>query len=337
MTRRILLLEDSDWGGVHTMCQTLQQGLLDNGETITAVQWRTHSWHALFKLAQTHDIILAAHNFGPTYAALLLKFFTGKPVISWVHGPLMAVLQQARSGWLKRWLLRLIYRHVNQFVCVSRTTQNSLLTFIGATHLSRTEVVLNAAPPLPLGAPLHVHAAHAQDDALPPILLAYIGRLSEEKRPAFLLDTLRALPAQCHLALIGDGPLRHHLAHLGMDLLQQGRLHFLGKHPFGQSLYKPWRMTLLSSRYEGFGMSALESMQCGVPCVALPIAAMRELLDRDAPYLLARGETPVALAETIMATLSLPQEQVQKDIERIAQRHNVSTFVEGWQKVLARC
>jgi glycosyltransferase involved in cell wall biosynthesis len=122
-----------------------------------------------------------------------------------------------------------------------------------------------------------------------------------------------------------------------MDLLQQGRLHFLGKHPSGASLYKPWQMTLLASRYEGCAMAALESLACGVPCVALPIPAMRELYALDAPYLLARGDTPIALAEAVMAVLSLPEQQVQQDMARIVARHNVQDFAHAWQEVLRTC
>ena len=128
--------------------------------------------------------------------------------------------------------------------------------------------------------------------------------------------------------------MHRQMIHDGMDLMVQGRLHFLGKHPSGESLYKHWQMTLLTSRYEGCPMTALESLACGVPCVALPIAAMRELYDRDAPYLLARGDAPVALAEAVMTVLSLPAQQVRDDMARIVARHSVEGFAGNWQEVL---
>ena len=84
-------------------------------------------------------------------------------------------------------------------------------------------------------------------------------------------------------------------------------------------------------------MTALESLACGVPCVSLPIPAMRELYDRDAPYLLARGDTPVALAEAVMTVQSLPAQQVRDDMARIVTRHSVEGFVENWQEALRTC
>ena len=84
-------------------------------------------------------------------------------------------------------------------------------------------------------------------------------------------------------------------------------------------------------------MTALESLASGVPCVAFPIPAMRELYDLDAPYLLARGDAPVSLAEAVMTVLSLPKQQVRDDMARIVARHHVDHFVSKWQEVLHSC
>ena len=334
--RRILLLEEPGWGGVHTMTRTLADALTAQGWQVTALPWQQTQWATLVDAAKRHDVLVAAHNFGPTYCGAALKAITGKPLVSWVHGPLLDVLHEARASVLKRLWLRLLYKQVSQFVCVSRTTQDSLLGFITLGKQQRCTVVPNAIAAMPEGQPIHVHAGHG-GDGVAPLLLGYVGRLSAEKRPHLLLDTLRFLPDEAQLGIVGEGPLHRQVVHGGMDLLAQGRLHFLGKHPNGESLYKPWQMTLLTSRYEGCPMTALESLACGVPCVTLPIPAMRELYDRDAPYLLARGDAPVALAEAVMTLRNLPPQQVRDDMARIVARHHVDGFVGSWQEVLRTC
>jgi glycosyltransferase involved in cell wall biosynthesis len=290
----------------------------------------------LVSAAKEHDIIVATHNFGPTYCGAALKAITGKPLVSWVHGPLLDVLHEARTSLLKKLWLKLLYKQVSHFVCVSRTTQDSLLSFIKLSARQTATMVPNGLAPMPEGQAIHVHAGHG-GEGLPPLLLGYVGRLSAEKRPHLLLDTLRHLPEEAQLGIVGEGPLHRKMVHDGMDLMYQGRVHFLGKHPSGTSLYKPWQMTLLTSRYEGCPMTALESLACGVPCVSLPIPAMRELYDLDAPYLLARGDAPVSLAEAVMTVLSLPEEQVRADMARIVARHHIDGFVSNWQEVLRTC
>ena len=336
MMRRILLLEEPGWGGVHTMTRTLADALTAQGWQVTALPWQQTHWATLVDVAKRHDVLVAAHNFGPTYCGAALKAITGKPLVSWVHGPLLDVLHEARASVLKKLWLRLLYKQVSQFVCVSRTTQDSLMGFITLGKQQRCTVVPNAIAAMPEGQPIHVHAGHG-GDGVAPLLLGYVGRLSAEKRPHLLLDTLRFLPDEAQLGIVGEGPLHRQVVHGGMDLLAQGRLHFLGKHPSGESLYKPWQMTLLTSRYEGCPMTALESLACGVPCVTLPIPAMRELYDRDAPYLLARGDAPVALAEAVMTLRNLPPQQVRDDMARIVARHHVDGFVGSWQEVLRTC
>lgn len=331
----VLLLEESDWGGVHTMTRTLQEALNHSNWQITALPWRQTPFTQLVRAAQQHDVIVGTHNFGPTYCGAALKALTGKPLVSWVHGPLQEVLHAAHASLVKKKWLRLLYRQVNHFVCVSRTTHNSLMGFMGDLHKRQLcTVVPNGLQPLPEGQPLHVHAGHGGEAGLPPLLLGYVGRLSPEKQPRWVIDALRFLPDHAQLGIVGEGPLHRQLVHEGIDLLHQGRLHFLGKHPVGKSLYTPWQVTLMASRYEGCPMTALESLACGVPCVALPIPAMRELYDLDAPYLLARGDTPVALAEAVMTVLSLPPEQVQDDMARVVARHGMEQFSVAWVNVL---
>jgi glycosyltransferase involved in cell wall biosynthesis len=334
--RRILLLEEPSWGGVHTMTRTLSEALLAQGWQVTTLPWRQTQWPTLVSAAKTHDVIVATHNFGPTYCGAALKAITGKPLVSWVHGPVLDVLHQAGASAIKKLWLKLLYQQVTHFVCVSRTTQDALMGLIQLGRHQLCTVVPNGIAPMPPGPTIHVHAGHG-GEGVPPLLLGYVGRLSAEKRPHLLLDTLRHLPEEAQLGIVGEGPLHRKMVHDGMDLMYQGRVHFLGKHPSGQSLYTPWQMTLLTSRYEGCPMTALESLACGVPCVSLPIPAMRELYDLDAPYLLARGDAPVALAEAVMTVLSLPTQQVREDMARIVARHHIDGFVQRWQEVLRAC
>ena len=85
-TRRVLLLEEPTWGGVHTMTRTLADALTAQGWQVTALPWQQTQWPALVSAAKQHDVIVATHNFGPTYCGAALKAITGKPLVSWVHG-----------------------------------------------------------------------------------------------------------------------------------------------------------------------------------------------------------------------------------------------------------
>jgi glycosyltransferase involved in cell wall biosynthesis len=277
-------------------------------------------------------VILASHNFKPAYVAWALGLLLRKPVVVWVHGPLFEVLEQAHASPFKRAWLRWLYHRLPRFVFVSRASQESFERFmhqpLGAHQ--HGDVIPNAVVPMALPA----NSLWAADAATVNPQLAYIGRLSQEKRPLILLDMLRLLPAQFRLTLVGDGPLRDELRQSGADLLASGRLTLAGPQAHGPGLYAPWHMTLLASRYEGCPMTLLESFTMGVPCVGLPIAALQEVVGVDAPYLLARDVTAQALVDAVQTVWAMPRQQVQADMARVLSRYQVRDFVQSWQTVL---
>ena len=349
---RVLLLQDpatsNNWGGVQTMTQTLQLALQEQGFEVTALPWQQTKFVKLLYEARHSDVLVASHNFGPTYCGVALKTLARKPLVSWVHGPLLEVLQMSKASFWKRRWLKHVYGYVDRFVCVSQTTENSLLGFLSGSRAQtkdnslrgnssttssgktpRTLVIPNGLTPLTGNTDSFVFDVSTTSSTN--LSIGYIGRLSQEKRPHLLLETLRALPDDAHLSFVGDGVLRPELEDAGKDLMANGRLKFLGRQVSSRSLYTPYQVTLLTSKYEGCPMTALESLACGVPCVALPIPAMRELFALDTPYLLAHDETPQALAIAVLNLMRMPKEQVQKDIARITSKHSPPKFGLSWR------
>jgi glycosyltransferase involved in cell wall biosynthesis len=333
VTPRILLLqEDQATGGVSTITSTLCQALSQQGWSITELALNRAGWRERLTAAGQCDVVLASHNFAPAYMAWALGRLAHKPVVVWVHGPLQEVLAQARTSAIKRAWLRWLYRRVPQFVFVSQASRDSFERFMQSPLSARQHgvVIPNAVAqtgPLPSLAKSDAASGSA-------VQLAFIGRLSQEKQPDLLLDMLRLLPPQFRLTLVGDGPLRQALQQLGADLLACGRLTLTGQQAPGLALYAPWQLTLLASRYEGCPMTLLESFAAGVACVGLPIAALREVLGSDAPYLLARDHSAQALADAVQTVRAMPRQKVQADMARVLLRHRTSDFAQRWQTVL---
>ena len=135
---RVLLLQDpvtiNNWGGVQTMTQTLQLALQEQGFEVTALPWQQTKFAKLLYEARHSDVLVTSHNFGPTYCGVALKTLTHKPLVSWVHGPLLEVLQMSKASWWKRWWLRHVYGYVDRFVCVSQNTEDSLIGFLSGSR-----------------------------------------------------------------------------------------------------------------------------------------------------------------------------------------------------------
>jgi glycosyltransferase involved in cell wall biosynthesis len=144
------------------------------------------------------------------------------------------------------------------------------------------------------------------------------------------------LPVAYQLHVVGDGELMGAMRSAGQDLLAQGRLHLHGQQTVSAQTYRAWRATVLCSRYEGYPMTALESLACGVPCVSTPIPAMQEMLGTQAPLWLAHDDSPAALAEAVQRCLAQAPTDRQAAIDRLQGQHRLATFVQAWDELLTQ-
>lgn len=166
------------------------------------------------------------------------------------------------------------------------------------------------------------------------IRLGFVGRLSAEKQPLYLLEVIRSLPQAYQLDVIGDGPLMPDMRLKGSDLITAGRMRLLGPLPATATHYRSWQATLLCSAYEGYPMTALESLACETPCIATPISALEEMLGQHAPYMLAKDNSPGALAQAVITTLATAPAQRQLDMCAIIQAHTPEKFAQSWSHLL---
>jgi GalNAc-alpha-(1->4)-GalNAc-alpha-(1->3)-diNAcBac-PP-undecaprenol alpha-1,4-N-acetyl-D-galactosaminyltransferase len=98
-----------------------------------------------------------------------------------------------------------------------------------------------------------------------------MGRLTHSKRFDLLLHAFALVSSKqpdCHLVIIGDGPMRGPLYRLRHALGLTDRVHFTGLLSNPTNILKDGELFVMSSEYEGFPLAILEAMACGLPVVA---------------------------------------------------------------------
>jgi glycosyltransferase involved in cell wall biosynthesis len=134
-------------------------------------------------------------------------------------------------------------------------------------------------------------------------LVVSVGRLVEQKDHALALRAVARLPEHA-LAIVGKGPLDEDLRREAMSLQIADRVVLTGERPDAREIMGAADAVVLSSRWEGLPLVALEALAAGVPLVAMDVRGLRELLTDGVDALLVRDRDGATLATAIERAVS---------------------------------
>jgi glycosyltransferase involved in cell wall biosynthesis len=200
-----------------------------------------------------------------TYANLLAPAGArGRPVVLSVHAHSTTQLQRSRFGGLIGAIMRRRYRSYPIAVPTRGVAEDLAQNF----HATRATVI-----------PHGIEQQRVQRLAEEPIAdlptqrpyCIAVGRLTLQKNYPLLLSAFaeaRKRGVSDDLLILGDGDqrpaLEQRVAHLGLA----GFVHLIGHRTNPFPYIKRARFLVLSSIWEGFGLSLLEAMALGVPVIA---------------------------------------------------------------------
>lgn len=140
--------------------------------------------------------------------------------------------------------------------------------------------------------------------------LLFVGRLDPIKGIDLLLESVALLRTPARLLVVGGDPngdpeverLRARATELGIA----NRVRFPGAVPQGElpAYYHAVDAVVVSSRYESFGLVAVEALACGAPVVASAAGGLPSVVSDGENGLLVRWRSPQAFAEQIDLLLS---------------------------------
>lgn len=174
-----------------------------------------------------------------------------------------------RNSVLGKWLDKFIYGQIDHIVAISNGTADELYLWQKSTQ-KKTSVIYN-------GIPL-THSSQKLQSDNQKICITSVGRLVEAKNYSFLLNVLHGLDQNSYKAVIvGDGPLRSSLEEQSLKLGLQQNVEFVGYQESVQPYLLKADLFVLTSKWEGFGLAALEAMNVGLPVVLSDIPGLNEL------------------------------------------------------------
>lgn len=246
-------------------------------------------------------------------------------------------LVERRFVGLKKRRLAKAYRDSSRVIAVSQNAADSAARYYGL-KVGQIEVVLN-----PVDRESIINRTVIKDDRPKGVLLlACVGRMTDEKGHADLIEALRLTEtdwphAPLHVWMVGDGPLRQSLEIKAQDVLKLHQLEFVGHQSDAASWIASADALILPSRFEGMPNVVLEAMALGTPVVATASGGTGELQQNPPTMFLAEPAEPASLAKQISrfaADQRATAEQIKAAKEMIQQDHNVDLTTRRIESIL---
>lgn len=152
-----------------------------------------------------------------------------------------------------------------------------------------------------------IFAMRDSDEASYDFDMIYLGRLTYQKDPQRLMRLSAALKARkpdIQVAVVGAGELEGETKALCRELDLQDNVHFLGFQSNPIKMVADSKAMILTSRWEGTPMCALEAMALGTPVVSTPSDGMKDLIENGVDGYL--SDEDVVLAEDILKIVENP-------------------------------
>ena len=221
--------------------------------------------------------IIQSHLYRANYINVLSNLFGSKHKSQIVnHGVASRYKKKGLLGKINLFLIKNLYTKADKVITISKEMKNDLNNLF---KFNNTQLVINNPYDLrSISILKDQEITEFVFDSQKKYLIT-MGRLIKLKRYEDVIKTLKDLPENIELILLGDGEEKGHLETLTKDLKLEKRIHFIGnvKNPF-MYLSKS-NIFILSSETEGFPNSLIEALACGLAVISSDcISGPREIL-----------------------------------------------------------
>lgn len=266
-------------------------------------------------LREDRPDVLYVEYVAPGFLPVLTARLAGvNRVFATVHQPATPYGRKAR------FLLRAAARLCTAFFCVSQAAERS---WFGDSEVWEPGRDVRSRGHWTLYTGTDVEAVAAEAAAEGPALrerlgltghpvVGVVGRLRHEKGQDVLLEAMAEVLAcvpEARLLVVGDGPDREELGAQAERMGLADKVALAGAQTPEQvyGTYGAMDVLAVPSRFEGFGLVAVEGMAAGLPVVASDVEGLREILEGVPGSKLAPVGDAGALAKAIVEFLQDPK------------------------------
>lgn len=162
-----------------------------------------------------------------------------------------------------------IYSRYQKLISVSQQVQDALKEWLQADD-NRFSVINN-------GVDIKSFAAIHQE--VVPRSLIMVSRFAPSKDQETVIRAMQLLDKEITLRLVGDGETLDHCKQVAKECQVDNRVFFLGAREDVAELMAASYIGIQSSKWEGFGLTAVEMMAVGLPVIATDVEGLKQVVE----------------------------------------------------------
>lgn len=232
-----------------------------------------------------------------------------------------------RSARVYQQFDRRLYRRLESCICISDGVEAALLEHLGPDCV-RTEVIENGARLFPV--------VEREVGPGEPMRLVSVGSLIPKKGFDLALEAVARLgDAVASYEIVGEGEQRGELEAQVRTLGLREKVTLLGWQSDLEPIFARANAMLVPSRWEGFGLVAIEGMSSGLPIAAADVPGLREVVG-DAGITMALGIDDIEAALRALHTRFAQYRDWSAASRRRAEAFSLDRMVERYGAVYRR-
>lgn len=155
--------------------------------------------------------------------------------------------------------------------------------------------------------------------------VVFVGRLTYQKNPERLIEVLQKLVkknSNVKCAIVGGGDLSEEISNLIIERSLEKNVFMLGFNSNPLKILSDSKVMLMTSRWEGLPMCALESLALGVPVVSTPVDGLRTIINQgENGFLSSNDDEIVDFVNKIVCDKSL-QKNLSATCVKLSEKYN---------------
>ena len=266
--------------------------------------------------------IIHAHD---TKAIIMASLFHTKPKIpAHIH----ANHENLRTKTLKSVLLNYFSKYVSKMIWISKSALENYYYYNNVKNKSR--VLYNMINSNEILSKIKEDKNNYNYD------LIYLGRMTYQKNPERFIKIVKEIKNKYSIlkvAMVGSGDLDNEVKKLikNADLSQTIKFYGFKNNPY--KILQSSKLMMMTSRYEGTPMSALEAFACNVPIISTPTDGLKDIIKNGVTGYL--SDQDKIIVKNALELLNNPQ-KLKRMKENVAIENKKINNIEKYAKEIER-